>query len=213
VNEKLENKLVELFEGLFEPGDPSHDLQHTLRVLEKSKYISKMEGADLDITVPASIFHDLVVYPKNDPKDKMSAAHSAKKAGELLGELEEFPANKIDAVKHAVECCSFNHGKDPETLEAKVVRDADLLEATGVIAVMRTFSYSGKISRPFYDPKDPFAENRDLDDIKYSLDLFYTRLLKIGDHVVTPTAKKMVARREDFLKHFIEELKLELQGR
>ena len=77
---------------------------------------------------------------------------------------------------------------------------------------MRTFASSGKMLRPFYNLEDPFAENRPLDDLAYSIDFFYTRLLKTEEKVNTKTAKKVAKRRSIFLKSFLKELKEELNG-
>lgn len=78
---------------------------------------------------------------------------------------------------------------------------------------MRTFSSTGSMKRVFYHSEDPFCRERPPDDLKFALDLFYTRLLKVEERMHTMAAKKIAKRRTAFLKEFLEELKIELEGK
>ncbi|MBI5076994.1 hypothetical protein HZB94_01250 [Candidatus Falkowbacteria bacterium] len=98
-------------------------------------------------------------------------------------------------------------------MESKILQDADGLEATGAISIMRTYSSTGQMKRPFYNFENPFCENREPNATQFALDLFYERLLKVADRMHTKTAKKIAKRRTDFLKKFLNEFKLELEGK
>jgi len=98
-------------------------------------------------------------------------------------------------------------------LEAKILQDADGLEATGAISIMRTFSSAGSMRKAFYHPSDPFCTKRQPDDMRYALDLFHSRLLVVKDRMNTASAKQIAVRRTGFLKEYLRELKLELSGR
>ena len=56
----------------------------------------------------------------------------------------------IDRICEVINSASFsqNKGRRPETVEAKVVQDADRLDAMGAIGVARTFAYGGEHGRP-----------------------------------------------------------------
>ena len=95
-------------------------------------------------------------------------------------------------------------------LESKILQDADRLEATGAISIMRTFSSGGQMNRPFYDPADPFCRNGTV-AFRSDLDLFYRRLLVVEKGMHTPYARKIARRRTLFLKQFLRELKMELK--
>ena len=210
MDSKLRSKLIEIATEKIGYEDPSHDITHTLRVLSAAEQIATAEKGDLDIVVPAAIFHDVINYQKNDPRAKFSATESADFAEEVLNKIPEYPKDKIEAVKIAITSCSFSKGIIPDKLEAKILQDADRLEATGAISIMRTFASTGKMGRPFYNTEDPFCENRTPDDLKYAVDLFYTRLLKVGEQMHTDTAKVIAKRRTEFLNDFLAELKHEL---
>lgn len=213
MNKKLKNQLLSIARKRITGEDPSHDFEHTLRVLSNAEEIAKKENADLGVIIPSALFHDIINYPKNDPRSKNASDESAEEAGKILQKVEGYPKNKIKRVQLAIRLCSFSKGITPKILEAKILQDADGLEATGAIAIMRTFSSTGSMKRLFYNPNDPFCENRDPDDLRYAIDLFFTRLLKIRSRMHTKTAKKIAKRRTEFLQQFLKELNLELEGK
>ncbi|MCK9344648.1 MAG: phosphohydrolase, partial [Candidatus Pacebacteria bacterium] len=104
---------------------------------------------------------------------------------------------------------SFSKGITPDLIEAKGLQDADRLEATGAISIMRTFASSGQMNRPFYSPEDPFCENGHT-DFRSGIDLFYRRLLIVEKTMHTELAKKMARKRTQFLEKFLEQFREEL---
>lgn len=211
MNKKIREKLMREAERLYSTNDPAHDFAHIQRVLAGAEMLQSKEGGDLEIIIPSAIFHDVVCYPKNGPLRSHSAVQSAHMAEEILLETENYPHNKISAVKEVIKGCSFTKGRQATSQEEMIVRDADLLEGTGAIDIMRMFSYSGTINRAFYSYKDPLAKERDLDDLKYTIDLFFTRAYKIPELLHTKTAKQIAERRVAFMEDFIKELQLEMK--
>lgn len=212
MNKTLRQQLIALAKQKITNDDPSHDFEHALRVLANAEGVAREEKADLDIIVPAALFHDIVNYPKNDSRSKYAADVSAEVTKQLLKLIKKYPPNKIDSVAIAIRSCSFSKGIKPDLLEAKILQDADGLEATGAISIMRTFSSTGSMKRLFYHPDDPFCKHRRPDDLAFAIDLFYTRLLKVEERMHTKTAKRIAKRRTYFLQEFLNELKLELDG-
>ena len=176
--------------------------------------IAKEEHGDLDIIIPAALFHDLIVYPKDHINSYKSQKESANGAEKILYNINYYSKEKIDKIKTCIMECSFNKGIVPEMLESKILQDADGLEATGAISIMRTYSSTGQMKRPFYNSEDPFCKNRTPETTPvYALDLFYVRLLKVADRMHTETAKRIAIRRTEFLKDFLKELEMELDGK
>ncbi|EKE18540.1 MAG: hypothetical protein ACD_9C00301G0002 [uncultured bacterium] len=210
MNKKLRSELIEIAKKVIENHDPSHDFLHAFRVLLMAEKIAISENADLDIIVPSALFHDVKNFPKNHRKRALSSSESAKFTSEILNKISTFPKNKISNVIESIESCSFSKGIMPELLEAKILQDADGLEATGAISIMRTFSSSGGMGRQFYEPNDPFVLKRNHDDSIYALDLFFSRLLQVEKRMHTKIAKKIAKRRTMFLGKFLRELEMEL---
>ena len=210
MNKKIESKLIKIVQQKQTKIDPSHDINHVLRVFKLAQEIGKTEKADLDVLIPAALFHDIIVYKKNHPKSKNETNESAEYAKNVLKKVKNYPQNKIERVVVCIRQCSFSKGIRPDLLESKILQDADRLEATGAISIMRTFSSGGQMNRPFYDPIDPFCKNGHI-DFRSGLDLFYKRLLIVEKGMHTKIAKKIAKRRTVFLKNFLAELKIELK--
>lgn len=208
--QKLRTQLLSISQKYTTRTDVSHDIHHVLRVLKIAEQIAKKYNADLEIIIPAALFHDIIVYPKHSPKSKHETEESAAFAKKWLTKIKGYPKEKIEIVMEAICQCSFSKGIKPKLIEAKILQDADRLDATGALSIMRTFSSAGQWQKQFFDPVDPFAENRAVDNKSYALDLFFTRLLVVGNMMHTPYAKKLAKRRTKFLKDFLKELKLEL---
>ena len=211
MNRELKNQLIKIAKDKIPKSDVSHDFEHVFRVLLNAERIAKVENGDFEIIVPAALFHDLIVYPKDSLNRHKSQEESAEAAEKILNEIESFPKEKIDKVKRCILECSFSKGIVPKLLESKILQDADGLEATGAIAIMRTYASTGQMKRPFYNPEDPFCEKRKPDSSRFALDLFYERLLKVLDRMHTKTAKEIAKRRTEFLIDFLKEFKLELE--
>lgn len=210
MNKLLKEQLIYIAKERMPKDDPSHDINHALRVLAISERIATIENADFDIIVPSAIFHDVISYPKNHHKRLHSSKESAEFAKRILSNIGSFPKDKIGKVYESINLCSFTKGLKPNFLEGKILQDADSLEATGAVSIMRTFSSAGIMNKAFFNVLDPFCKKRNPDDNKYALDLFFTRLLVVQSRLHTKTAKSIVKKRVRFLKVFLKELEFEL---
>ena len=210
MKEDIKEILIKVARDQFKNDDNSHDINHSLRVLKNAEYIADIENADLDIVIPAAIFHDIICYPKNSPKSKDSAYESAVFASKILNDITEYPKDKIPKVFESIAKCSFTKGEIPDFIEGKILQDADRIEATGAISIMRTFASAGIMHSMFYNPEDPFCEEREPDPLKYAVDLFYARLLKVKDTMHTEAGKALAEKRNLVLNQFLESLKEEI---
>jgi len=204
--DKVERKVIKLLDG----RDSAHDFQHIKRVYKNAEVIGRHEGADMKILLPAALLHDLVVYPKGSAKTSKSADDSADMAEKLLKSYR-YPQDKIDKICYCIRTHSYSKRLVPATLEAKILQDADRLDALGAIGIARTFSVGGSERRSFYNPDDPFwKSSRELDDREWTLDHFRTKLLKLKDSMHTKTAREMAQERARFMELFIKQLQKEL---
>lgn len=191
--------------------DASHDLSHFRRVYDIAKKIAVNESAvDPLIILAAAYFHDVVSLPKNHPDSKMSSRLAAAKTKEIL-EAMNFPHEKIAPVCHAIATHSFSAQLTPETIEAKIIQDADRMESLGTLGILRTFYVSGLMGIELYDPDDLYAARRPLNDKTFALDHFYVKLFKLPDMLQTAGGRSLANKRSDFLKHFVEELDANLK--
>ena len=189
--------------------DASHDIYHFKRVWKTARLILENEFADELIILAGCYFHDIVSFEKNDPRSSSSSTFAAEKTGELLYNLN-FPNDKIDAVKHCVEAHSFSAHIEPKTIEAKIVQDADRMEALGAIGIARCFYTAGRMKSELFHPENPLGENRDLNDKRYPLDHFKMKLLKLPETMQTESGKKLAKERAEVLTQFMNQLNSEI---
>ncbi len=187
--QKLINDAIEYMTGLLGGNSGGHDAAHSVRVYENALKIAETEPAcDMTVVSLASILHDVDDHKLFDSKNNDNARRFL--------EGKNISDEKIDEICSVINSVSFskNRGKKPETIEGKIVQDADRLDALGAIGIARTFAYGGEHGRSIED----------------SVQHFYDKLLLIKDELNTDAAKAMAAKRHEFLEAFIVELKEEM---
>lgn len=182
---KTENHIRETFacEG------SGHDWQHIDRVRTLAVTIAKKEKADLVVVELGALLHDIADH-KFHGGDHDAGYKEAKAWLEKIGADTE----TIEAVCHIVKNISYSSGRSMETLEGKIVQDADRLDALGAIGIARCFTYGGHTGR------------------EISLDHFYEKLLLLKDKMNTTTGKSMAEARHAFIESYIDEFNKELKG-
>lgn len=192
--------------------DMAHGWEHVQRVYRLALSIAEQEGANRFIVGMAALMHDLGrAAPHEDTEHH--ADLSVRLASRLMS-LHALPTDTQHAILHAIIAHSFSRGVTPQTIEAKVVRDADRLDALGAIGIMR-WALTGAVLHTAetlsYHPEDPFAEKHEPDDKRYMLDHFYAKLLKLGETMATETGRFMAERRTGFMRTYLQELRKELE--
>lgn len=189
--------------------DPAHDILHFRRVVRTAKLICEKERAKPEVVVPAAWLHDFVIVPKNDPRRKEASRLSAQAALGFLDEIQ-YPSQYFDEIAHAIEAHSFSANIETRTLEAKVVQDADRLDGLGAIGIARCFATGGLLKRPFYSEIDPFCDEREGDDSKFTIDHFYVKLFKTAETLKTEAGRAEGKKRVEVMKRYLESLREEI---
>jgi uncharacterized protein len=190
-------------------GDAAHDLQHIHRVVTNARRLCEAENADWQVVMPAAWLHDCVVVPKSSPERKRASQLAALQAVAWLEELQ-WPFGKLGEIAHAIEAHSFSAAIVPKTPEAKVLQDADRLDALGAVGLARTLMLGAEMNRPFYQAEDPFCDSRAPDDSIYTLDHVYRKLLTLQDTMQTAGGRDEAAGRTRFLRQFLDQLASEI---
>lgn len=178
----------------FSADDGSHDAAHLIRVWKNARRIQAEEGGDLRLLAAAVLLHDCVAVEKNSPLRTQASRLAAEKASSLL-EAEGWSVADVASVAHAILTHSFSANIPPETLEAKIVQDADRLDAIGMVGAARCFYIAGRMGSGLYDPLDPLAENCPLDDKAFAIDHFEVKLFKLAGGFQTAAGARMAQER------------------
>lgn len=197
-------------------GDAAHDLAHVRRVVASAVRLAREERADLDVVVPAAWLHDGVTVPKDSP-DRARASGLAARAAVAWLQARGFPEAKLDAVAHAIEAHSFSAGIAPRTPEARVVQDADRLDALGAIGIARCYATAGSMGSALVHPDDPVPAvdddfqplARELDDRRYATDHFFAKLFRLPATMQTEAGRREAERRVAFMQGFLAQLESE----
>jgi uncharacterized protein len=190
--------------------DGAHDIGHIGRVFANAMRIQASEGGDGEVLAAAVLLHDCVSVEKNSPLRAQASRLAAEKASGSLAGLGWQPS-RMDMVAHAILTHSFSAGIAPETIEAKILQDADRLDAIGMVGVARLFYIGGRMGSQLYDPADAGAEHRPLDDKRFALDHFPAKLFKLADGFQTETGRALASERDRRL-HIFRDMMLEEIG-
>jgi len=194
---------------LYLKNDPSHDFEHIMRVYKNAEKICKTESVNKKLVLISVLLHDIVKKSQSRKSSKSSADLSAEKSLEILKKLN-MSKLEINIITEAIRNHSFTKKKISKTIEGKILQDADRLDAIGAVGIARAFCVSGVKNRPFYNPNNPFAKKRTLNDKKWTLDHFFKKLLLLENQMNTKFGKIEARRRTIILKKFIDNLKLEI---
>ncbi len=205
---ELKNRVLPYFEGT----NPCHDFYHVDRVLSLAMTIGKRENADLDILRMAVLFHDVARAEQDESKGKVC---HAKRGGEVAGEiLRELGCSKeeVDRVVHCVETHRFRENSIPESIEAKVLYDADKLDGIGAIGILRATSFAGTIGAVVHNPDIEVdkTESYSKDDSAYRE--FLVKLVKIKDKMLTEGGLEVAKERQRFMNDFFDRANAEARG-
>jgi uncharacterized protein len=200
-------------ERLFEGTRGSHDWEHTLRVCRLCRQIGPAEGADMDVLMAAAYLHDIGRGFQDISNGAVCHAEKgAQIARPIVEELPLSPEQK-ENILHAVRSHRFRGSRRPETLEAKVLFDADKLDAIGAVGVARAFLFAGEVGARLHNPDMNVKEARpySVDDTGYRE--FKVKLSKIKDRILTREGRKLAKARHEFMVKFFRRFLKEYEGK
>jgi len=200
---------VEKAREYYEGADAIHDFDHVQRVLTTAERLAREENADWEIVRTATLLHDVA----RGHGDRMAEDHARAGAEIARQLLAGHPADKVEAVAHAVAAHRFRAGPAPQTIEAKVLHDADKLDAIGAIGVARAFAFGGfEGQRLWADVPPGYQESQATRHEHTPVHEFHMKLSKIKDRLLTPSARKLAAERHAFMVAYFEQLDREVRG-
>lgn len=192
--------------------DGAHDLNHLHRVWRNAQsLLTAHTQADALVVQAACYLHDIVNLPKNHPQREQASRMAAQRACEQLQQAG-FPRAKLEAVAHAIEAHSFSAAIAPTTIEAKIVQDADRLDALGAVGLARLFYTAGRMGSAFAHASDPLGAQRPLDDRAFALDHIEVKLAKLPAGMQTAAGRELGEKRLQALRAFRDDFVAEWGG-
>jgi len=222
-------RLRKIIERAMAGASPAHDVNHVMRVYRMCLKLAKSESnVDMDVLKTAALLHDIA----RNKEDEGGHVHAlgvdhalvgAEMSGEILRALG-FSEEKIEHIKHCISAHRFRGANRPETIEAKILSDADKLDVLGATGIARSFTTGGECGQKIYSDT-PIGEyvrenlasgkagGRILDPSKHSSNLeFETKFKHVPDMLYTEKAKEIAKERLEYMTQFFKRLKKEIEG-
>ena len=216
MDEKHENQIRQYVIEKLKKADIAHGFDHVECVVNMARKIAIIEKADLRIVIPSAYLHDIV--PRNEvERFDLHTEESASEAKRFLRNAG-FSPDEIDEIGKVIIASSYESylkGIEPESLEAKVVRDSDWLDAMGARGIARVFVFAGHYGCPEmgkveWDPDFPTklvmsVSGPDPSPIYH----FFSKLLWLKDLMLTETGRLEADKRHKFMVDFLKRYKSE----
>jgi len=196
-------------------GDGSgHDWWHIFRVWNTARTLADAEGAHRPTVELSALLHDIADWKFHDGDEEAGP----RKARQWLTGIGADPA-LVDAVGEIISTLSYKGAgvETPmQTLEGKVVQDADRLDAIGAMGIARAFAYGGHKNRLIYHPDEPPVLHQSFEDYKnnrgHTINHFYEKLLLLKNRMNTPTGKSLAEERHRFMEIYLQQFFREWNG-
>ncbi len=188
-------------------GHSGHSFDHVLRVYNLcQKIANNYSEIDKKVLYTSALLHDIARH-----NEFQTGECHAKVGAEWAGNyLKSIGADDcvIEKVSYCISSHRHSKGVIPSTLEARILQEADRIDAIGAIGILRTLLHNKRMLA--YHPTDPLARHREIDDFTYGIDHFYFKLLKLRDEIDIPSLKIDATRRHDFMEKFLNLLEKEV---
>ena len=228
-----ESAVRERAASYFDGVSPCHDFEHVRRVVATAKRLADetergvhgpARDVDRDVLVAAGWLHDVGRAKESRGEIDCHAEWGAAEARDVLRDLAESEGDAgsddgaggvddafLGAVAHCVHAHRFSNDVEPESLEARVLSDADNLDATGAVGVARAFAYAGEHETTLYDPDLPPSED-DTDAGETSFNHFHKKILHLDDRMYTDAGEALAADRHAYVESFLDRFEREARG-
>ena len=204
--------LIEEVKSRYFTARKSHDWEHTERVYNLSMHIGKIENADLEVLKISASLHDI----GREMQDKSEGKHCHAEAGAILAkemlEKYEYPSEFVDRVIHCIETHRFRGEKVPNSLEAKILFDADKLDAIGAIGIGRAFVFAGEVGAKVHNKNVDIHNTKPYTEEDTAYREFMVKLKKVKDRMLTNEGRRIASDRHSFMVDFFNRLNKEVDG-
>ncbi len=206
---------VEEAQSWYSSTDPVHGFPHVLRVLNAAENLGRILGADLEIIRAAVLLHDACdAHPSESDERYNHEMAAADFASEVLV-AEGWPPERIKAVQHCIRSHRYRSKEEPETLEAKILFDADKLDVVGAFGIARTVGYAVQAGQPIYFPPSPaFLDTGEAveGEPHSAYHEFWFKLRRVPEAMKTKPGRRLAENRAQIMRAFFDALAVEASG-
>ena len=206
--EKIKNEVKKIFKG-----NSSHDMDHTMRVYDMCLYIWKKEWADLEILKMAALLHDIWRPKQHETMWQTCHAEYWTFLSKWILKKLDINNEKMDKVLHCISTHRFRKWNNPQTIEAKVLFDADKLDSIWAVWIWRAFMYANEVWAKLHNEEYVDVEKTEEhwpEDTAFRE--YLVKLIKVKDKLFTKTARKLAIKKQKIMIKFFDSLNEEVWG-
>ena len=211
-DEPLLKNIKKIAQKMLDGARGSHDWEHTLRVYRLCDRIGSAEGVDMDVLRIAAYLHDIGRRFQDDSSG--AVCHAEKGAQMAWPVVKTLPLSEEQKqnVIHCIRSHRYRGNHSPKTKEAKVLFDADKLDAIGAVGVARAYLFAGEVGARLHnsDVDVEKAKSYSINDTGFRE--FKVKLCKIRDRIVTDEGRRLANKRHDFMEQFFKRFIQEYKG-
>jgi uncharacterized protein len=196
----------------FSSARGSHDWDHTERVYNLCMRLAEAEGADREVVAIAAFLHDVGRSYQDESRGAICHAEKGAEIAEALLHAYPLSSDKKRNIVHCIRTHRFRSDRRPETLEAKILFDADKLDAIGAVGVARAFLFAGEVGARLHNPYMSPEETEPYSKEDTGFREFKLKLSRIKDCMMTKEGKRLAAHRHAFMESFFRRFLEEYEG-
>ena len=206
-------KIKILAERMFAAAKGSHDWEHTLRVFRLCRRIGNAEGADMDVVLIAACLHDIGRCYQDASNGKICHAEKGTELAEPLIRSLPLSEERKQNILHCIRAHRFRGNGAPRTIEARVLFDADKLDAIGAVGVARAFLFAGEVGARLHNSQTNIDDTQPYSEEDTGYREYRVKLSKIKDRILTDEGKRLAVDRDAYMVSFFDRFLSEYAGK
>jgi uncharacterized protein len=214
------NTDIELLEGIkkfarkhFNNSRVSHAWDHTLRVYRLCERIGPEEGADMDVLLAAAYLHDIGRAGQDASNGAVCHAREGARIARPFVRGLPISRDRKENIIHCIEAHRFRSHLEPNTLEAKILFDADKIDSIGAIGIARAYLFAGEVGARLHTPDVRLEDSLLYSENDTGFREYRVKLRKIRDRMLTKEGRRLADDRHVFMEDFFKQFITEYEGK
>jgi len=209
----LVDRIKQIAEAHFDGVNGSHDWDHTLRVCRLCERIGRAEAVDMEVLMIAAYLHD--IGRRDQDASNGAVCHAEKGAHMAESIVDSLPISDVrkQNILHCIKSHRFRSECEPRTPEARVLYDADKLDAIGAVGVARAYLFAGEVGARLHNPDIDVEQAKPYSSDDTGFREFKVKLSKIKDRILTKEGRNLARERHAFMETFFNRFLEEYEGK